>query len=146
MKKIFNVIVGLVFCGFTCAKPVDSTQVITTDDVENWLKEYAGADTAVTDTLLVEAVQDTMALKPAVPLVVFKPLAPLPKPEPTPKVQVASKPVIRLMKPTQTRPIKRVEWLDTIPIKVADFISKEDSLQIRRNALERVQYNPLFMD
>ena len=50
MKKIFNVIVGLAFCSLTFANSVDSTQVITTDDVENWLKEYADVDTTVTDT------------------------------------------------------------------------------------------------
>lgn len=146
MKKIFNVIVGLAFYSFTFANPVDSTQVITTDDVENWLKEYAGADTSVTDTLVVESVHDTIALKPAVPLVVFKPLVPLPLPEPTNQVQVASKPIIKPIKPTPTKPVKRVEWLDTIPVRVADFINKDDSLQIRRDALQKVQYNPLFMD
>ncbi|MCB9071814.1 MAG: DUF3078 domain-containing protein [Prevotellaceae bacterium] len=146
MKKIFNVIVGLAFCSLTFANSVDSTQVITTDDVENWLKEYADVDTTVTDTLIVEAAHDTVALKPAVPHVVFKPLSLLPTPEPTPTAPIASKPTIKSIKSTPTTPIKRVEWLDTIPIKVADFINKEDSLQIRRDALQRRQYNPLFMN
>lgn len=140
MKTIFNIFVGLLWCSITLATPVDSIQVVTTDDVVRWLEEYAGVDTLVVDTLVVETLQDTAIA----PRVQFKPLEPLPESDSN-KIHIVSRPIIKPIQPEVT-PIKPVEWLDTIPITLADFITKEDSLQIRSKALDRVPYNPLFME
>lgn len=133
MKKIFNILLGLICSGLVLANSADSTKVITTEDVEEWLKEYAKSEDSAIDTLAVVVIKnDSLFEKPAS--------------EVTPQTLVADFAVDSLIKSIESPKIIAVNWLDKIPLKPSDFITKEDSVKLRRDASKNARYNPLFMD
>jgi len=145
MKKIFNILLGLTFSCLVLANPMDSTNVVTSEDVEQWLQEYAGGEVSVTDTLVVSVdKKDTIAPK-EIPLMVSQPLAIIiPIPE---AVEMVEDSVLENALPTTDSPKNTlVNWLDKIPLKPSDFITKEDSIEMRRDALKKMRSNPLFID